>query len=334
MTYRAYRPDRRAQRRRWLLIIVTLAAAIAAVAYLVTRQTEQRGAVEFFAVADQAADLHATAANELESAFKSIGATSRQDLLNRLERIVSTAVSADALLDVEVSQRIAQAYGSLSTASVSWVTGVTEVQRVLVGLMNGDPAAAATTALGAALDELRAGDAAYSLFLRSLDEPVDDVDTSGFGPISYIKAEPADPMLYSPVELILSVSSSYELAPHHNVGVTGQLDPEPVGAQGGVPVVPFSETLGVTAIVTNSGNEDEADVLVTLEIVNADSGASETATRTIDTIQGGASASVVFSDLQVESDSLYQIKITATIDGDSRPEDDTWDIRFIRSGQA
>ena len=73
MPYRPYRSDRRFRRRRWLLIILTTLVVIAAIAYLVSRETEQRSAVEFLAAADQASDMHADAAADLEATPASIG---------------------------------------------------------------------------------------------------------------------------------------------------------------------------------------------------------------------------------------------------------------------
>ncbi len=334
MTYRSYRPDRRFKRRRWLLIIVTLIAVVASIAYLVTRQTEQRGAVGFFAAAADATTLHATAAAELESALESIGDTSRQDLMNRLARITATASEANALLDVEVSQTVAASYGSLSTASLSWSEGVAEVERVLVALMDGGSANTATGELSAAFDELRAGDAAYVLFLQSLEKPIEDIDTSMFGPITYIDPNPTNPELYNPISVVLNVTTSYELAAHRNVTVTGQLDPEPVSDRGGIPLIPFADMVSLTAVVTNTGNEVATSVTVTLELLNADSDESVSITETIAEIGGGTSSSVAFPDLDITPDSLYQVKLTVTIDDDNRPEDDTWDMKFIQSGES
>ncbi|KAA3639481.1 MAG: hypothetical protein DWP92_04665 [Armatimonadetes bacterium] len=334
MTYRSYRPDRRFRRRRWLLIILTLIAVVVSIAYLVTRQTEQRGAVGFFAVADDATTMHATAAAELESALASIGDTPRQDLINRLNRITTTASAANALLDVEVSQSVAASYGSLSTASLSWSKGVAEVERVLRALMDGGSANTATSELSKAFDELRAGDAAYVLFMQSLEEPIDNIDTSMFGPITYIDPIPTNPDLYNPVTVVLNVSTSYELAPHRNVTVTGHLDPEPVSDRVGIPLIPYSEVVNLTAVVTNTGNEVASSVLVTLDVLNADTGDSASMTETIAEIAGGASSSVVFPDLAIVPDGLYQLKLTVTIDNDNRPDDDSWDMKFIQSGES
>ncbi len=334
MTYRSYGPDRRFRRRRWLLIMLTLIAVVISIAYLVTRQTEQRGAVGFFAAADQATTLHARAASELESALGSIGVTPRQDFIGRFERITAMAQEANQLLDVEVSPTVAAPYGLLSTASQSWSEGVAEVERIMIDLVNGGSANTATSELTAAFDELRAGDAAYARFLASLETPIESVDTSQFSPIAYINPEPANPELYSAITVVLNVSTSYELAPHLNVMVTGQLEPEPVSHRGGIPLLPFSETVDLTAIVTNTGNEVATSVAVTLELVNADDGDSVTTTRTIAEIAGGASSSVVFPALEIVPDRLYQAKLTVKIVADNRPDDDSWDMKFIQSGES
>lgn len=317
-----------------MLIILTLIAVVASVAYLVTRQTEQRGAVGFFAAADDATALHATAAAELESALASIGDTSRQDLINRLARITKTAAEANVLLDVEVSPTVAASYGSLSTASLSWSKGVAEVERVLVALMDGGSANTATRELSAAFDELRAGDAAYVLFMQSLEKPIEDIDTSMFVSVVYINPNPTNPELYNPISVVLNVSTSYELAAHRNVAVTGQLDPEPVSDRGGIPLIPFSDMVNLTAVVTNTGNEVASSVVVKLDLLNADTDESISITETIAEIAGGSSSSVSFPDLDVAPDGLYQVKLTVTIDDDNRPEDNSWDMKFIQSGES
>ena len=334
MTYRAYRPDRRFRRRRWLLIIVTLVAVVASIAFLVTRQTEQRGTVEFFAVAHEATEMHATAAVELESAIAAIGVTQRQDLIARFQRISRLAADAHALLDVEVPLAVAASYGSLSTASVSWLSGVAEVERVVLALMNGGAADVATSDLSAAFDELRAGDSAYELFLGSLTEPVEDVDTSSFPPISFVNSSPSDPLLFDALNIVIRVSVSYELAPHHNVGVTGQLEPLPVSDRGGTPLVPFFETFGVIAVITNTGNEVAVDVAVVLEILNVDTNEVQTLNQVVAEIAGGSASSVSFADLSVVPGDLYQVKLVVTIAEDNDPEDNTWTMAFIRNEDA
>ncbi len=334
MTYRSYRPNRRSKRRRWLLIVVTLAAVIASVAFLVTRQTDQRGTVEFFAAVDEAAMLHAEASAELESALFGIGGIPRQDLLTRLDRITETAQSADALLEIEVPNAVATSHGAVSTASASWTAGVVEIERAITSIMDDSISDESSAGMQDGIDLLRVGDRAYELFLESLEGPYEGVDISLLKPVVYVNPSVQDPLIYDPLTLTIRVSVSYDLAPQHNVAVTGQLNPEPVGDRVGIPLVPYSETVDLTAIVSNTGNDVEPTVLVELEVLNADTNDRVTLTETIADLVGGGSSSVTFADLDIVPGGLYQLKLTVTITEDSRPDDDLWKITFIRNGES
>ncbi len=334
MTYRSYRPDRRYKRRRWLLVLVSIAAVIASVAFLVTRQTDQRGTVEFFAAVDEAASLHAESSAELESALAAIGVTPRQDLLNRLARITETAQTADALLDIEVPNAVATSHGAVSTASAAWTTGVVEIEQAITSMMNGSIGDDSSAQMEGAIDLLRAGDTAYGLFLDSLDGPYEGVDISLIETVVYVNPDAQDLLLYDPLSLAIRVSISYDLAPQHNVSVTGQLVPEPVGDRVGIPLVPFSESVGLTAIVSNTGNDVETIVVVVLEVLDADTDERVSLSETVVDLPGGGSSSVTFTDLDIEPGHLYQLKLTVTIPEDSRPDDDIWKITFIRNEES
>lgn len=331
MSYRTYRPGRRSNGRRWLLIVVTIVAAIASVAFLVTRQTDQRGTVEFFAAVDEASMLHAEGAAELESALAAIGTIPRQDLIIRLARITETAQTADALLDLEVPNAVATSYGTVSTASASWTAGAVEVERAITSIMDGSIDDERAARMQEAMDLLRVGDTAYGLFLDSLGGPYEGVDTTSLETVAYVNRDVQDPLLYDPLTLAIRVSISYDLAPHHNVAVTGQLLPEPVGDRVGIALVPFSESIDLTAVVSNTGNDVEPTVVVELEVLNADTDERVMLIETIVDIPGGGSSSVTFADLDIDPGGLYQLKLTVTIAQDSRPEDDTWDLTFIRN---
>jgi hypothetical protein len=334
VTYRNYRPDRRVRRRRWLLVFVTIAAIVASIAFLVTRQTDQRGTVEFFAAVDEASMLHEEASAELESALVSIGGIPRQDLMNRLARITESARTADALLDIEVPNAVATSHGAVSTASAAWTAGVVEIERAITSIMDDTISEENSAQMQAAIDLLRVGDTAYVLFLDSLDGPYEGVDISQLEPITYVNPEAQDPLLYNPLSLTIRVSVSYDLALHYNVAVTGQLTPEPVGDRVGIPLIPYSETVDLTAIISNTGNDVEPTVLVELEVLNADTNERVTLTETITDLEGGGSSSVTFTDLDIEPGRLYQLKLTVTITQDSRPDDDIWKITFIRNGES
>lgn len=328
MAYRAYRSDRGFRRRRWLLIVVSLVAIIAVIAFLVSRQTEQRGAVEFFAAADEAADLHASASSELESALESIGIIERQDLTRRLQSVSDTAAEADALLNVDAPPTIGESYGTMTTASTSWASGSLDVNATIVAIMDGELVDGAQEQLQAALDLLRVGDVAYALFLDTLETVPPETEVPDFSSLTYINPD-AQALLYDAQTLVLRIQTSYDLSPHPDVAVSGTTIPEPVGESGGIPVVPFSSALDIQAVVTNVGNEDESTVNVDLEIFSIDTGETVTASRTVTDLLAGASTTVTFEMVNITPGGLFQSKVTVTIPEDIDLENNVWDMTFI-----
>ncbi len=328
MAYRAYRSDRRFRRRRWLLIVVSLIAIIAVIAFLVSRQTEQREAVEFFAAADESSALHSKASAELESALASIGIIDRQDLTRRLQGVSDTAAEADALLDVEVPSMIGTSYGTMTTASGSWTEGTEGVNATITAIMDGVLVKGAQEQLQAALDQLRVGDAAYSLFLDSLSETPEDTDVPSFIPVIYINPD-AQALLYDSQTLVLRIQTSYVLSPHRDVGVSGATIPGPVAESGGIPVVPFSASLDVQAVVSNLGNEDEPSVEVNLEVFSIETDITVTDSQTVTDLTAGSSTTVTFSDVDITPGGLYQATVTVTIEDDIDPDNDSWKMTFI-----
>jgi hypothetical protein len=329
MAYRAYRSDRRFRRRRWLLILISLVAIIGVVAFLVSRQTEQRGAVEFFAAADESSATHSRASMELESALGSIGIVDRQDLTRRLDSVSAAAAEADAFLDIEVPSRLGSSYGAVATASRSWMVGTADLGTAITAVMDGDSVEKAQEQLQGALDLLRVGDVSYSLFLASLADVPQDTDIPEFSRVVYINPDAQDPLLYDAQSLVLRILSSYALSPHHDVAVTGMTNPEPVGERGGLPVVPFAGSLDIQAVVSNIGNEDEATVRVELEVFDLDSDLTVTEFQMVTDLVAGSSTTVTFSNIDVSPGGLYQTTVTATIPEDIDPDNNVWDITFI-----
>ena len=334
MAYRAYRSDRRFRRRRWLLIVVSLVAVISVIAFLVSRQTEQRGAVEFFASADEASALHSSASAELESALASIGVAERQDLTLRLQNVSAKAAAADALLDPDVPSGIGASYGTMATASASWAVGTEELGAAITSLMDGELVEDAQKQLQVALDLLRVGDVSYSLFLDSLAGVPEDVEIPSFSKVVYINPDAQNPLLYDAQTLALRILSSYVLSPHRDVSVSGMTSPEPVGESGGLPVVPFSEIIDIQAVVSNIGNEDEPSVGVHLEIFDIETGSVLEDTQTVTDLTAGSSTTVTFADLAIVQGRIYQAKVLVTIAEDIDPDNNVWEITFLWRGES
>jgi hypothetical protein len=145
----------------------------------------------------------------------------------------------------------------------------------------------------------------------------------------YINPDAQNPLLYDAQSLVLRIQISYDLSPHHDVAVTAMTEPKPIGESGGIPVVPFADTMDVVAIVSNEGNEDESSVSVTLEMFSIDTDATSTIVQEITDLVAGASSTVTFSDIDITPGGLFQAKVTVTIEDDIDPDNDEWKMTFI-----
>jgi hypothetical protein len=335
MAYRAYQPDRGRRRRRLLLIAVTIILVVAAIAFVVSRQTEERGTADFFAAADEASALHAEASALLTDTLAEIGPLlSRQEVTRRLSDVVATAKEADALLDLEVPSVTGAAYGSLASASAAWVSGTEEVERVITGIMDGVIVNAAEVQLQGSIDQLRVGDVGYELFRDEVARLPEDVAPPPFDVVAYSAPVPDDPGLYDALALTLRIQGAYNLAPRHDVTVIGSIDPPPVGERGGIPLVPFSDSVTVSAIVSNLGNEDESAVSVVLDVLNVDTGEESSFPQQAEALVAGASTTVAFTDLGIAPGGLYQVTLSVRIPDDVDTSNDTWTMTFIWNGES
>ncbi len=334
MAYPAYRSERRLKRRRWLLIVLSLILIVVLIALLASRQTERRGTVEFFAAAETATGLHESGSRAFAETLGSVGLLTRQDLTRRLELIVESATAANEALRVEAPSVIGASFGTMTTATASWLQGAQGVHDVMVGIMDGDIVESAVPDLQRALDQLRVGDLAYQQFLDSLSAVPEGTELADFSPIEYINTKASDPLLYDATNLVLRIQAAYSLAPHRDVSVSGLMNPEPVGDRGGIPVVPFAESVAINAVIVNEGNEDEAAVAIDLEVLNVETNAVVTRSEVVDGLSAGASTTVLFENLDIKPDGLYQAKLTVTISDDIEPGNNVWKLVFIWNAES
>ena len=234
-----------------------------------------------------------------------------------------------ALEKVPCAVYVGNAYGNVSAASWSWMEGAGEVERVILGIMDGEIVTAAEVELQAALDRLRVGDIGYEQFRASAAVHAEEATVPDFGPVYYIDPNPDDPLVYNAQNLVLRIQSAYNLAPRHDVAVIGTTVPDPIGDRGGIPLVPFSETIGVNAVVSNLGNEEALAVPVRLEVLDVDSEQAITFNQSIESLAAGASTTVAFEDLPLTPGGLYQATIVVTIEDDNDLDNNTWSITFI-----
>jgi len=335
MAYRIHQPDRRRRRRRLLLILLTIVLVIAAITYLVTRQTEQRETADFFAAADQATALHEQAAEMLNATLAQLGPLMpRQEVTRRLSEIVATAEEANALLAVEVPPSIGGIYGSLTAASASWVLGTSDLETAILGIMDGEIQTGSEVVIRNALNTLRVGDVGYGLFLSGVSELPEDVTPPEFPTFAYVAPDPEDPFLYDAQNLALKVAAAYSLTPRIDIAVVGMVEPAAVGDRGGIALVPFSDTIGVSGVISNVGNEAAPTVGVELVVLNVDTGETFTLTEQAGEVGAGASTTVSFANLAVTPGGLYQVTLSVTIPQDVHPDNDTWSMTFIWNSES
>ncbi len=331
MDYPSYQSGRRPRSRRWLLVALSITVVVVLIVFLASRQTDQRGTVEFFGAAEQATVLEKSAAQTLDQALASIGVVTRQDLTRRLDSVVEESAEAEALIAAveNIPSDIGASYGTMVTASSSWTVGTREINRVVLGIMDGEIVETAVPDLQNALDLLGVGDAGYGLFLESVVEIPETVEAVEFPPIRFIDLTPDDPFRFNATNLVLRIQAAYGLAPHRDVSISGSTEPAAVGDKDGIPVVPFSDSLAIIALITNEGNELETDVGVSLDVVDVDTGDIVSNSETIAQLDVGTSTTVIFDAIEIEPGGLYQAILTARINGDIDETNNEWTMTFI-----
>jgi len=336
MAYPPYQSERRLKSRRWLLIALSLTVVVVLIVFLASRQTDQRGTVEFFGAAEEAATLQESAAQTFGQALASIGVVSRQDLTRRLDTVVEKTTEAEGLItSVEnIPSDIGSEFGTMLTASTSWRNGADEIDRVVVGIMDGEIVETAVPELQKALDVLGVGDAAYDLFTVVVDDMPEPVEVIEFPKVRFVDPNPDDPAQFNATNLVLRIQAAYGLAPHHDVSISGSTDPAAVGDRDGIPVVPFSDSISIIALVTNEGNEPEAGVDITLKVINVDTGDVVSRSNVISELDVGTSTAVTFDAIEIEPGGLYQANLTARINGDIDPSNDSWTMTFIWNAES
>ncbi|MEN8238127.1 MAG: hypothetical protein ABFR53_02875 [Actinomycetota bacterium] len=330
MAYPPYQSDRRSRSRRWLLIALSLTVVVVLIGLLASRQTDQRGTVEFFVAAEEASVLQESAAQTFGQALASIGIVSRQDLTRRLETVVEKTAEAEGLVTAveNVPSDVGPSYGTMLSASTSWSTGAEEIDRVVIGIMDGEIVKTAVPELQHALDLLGVGDVAYELYMDSGAEMAEPVDLASFPSIRFVDPKPEDPTGFDATSLVLRIQAAYGLAPHHDASISGSTEPGAVGDRDGIPVVPFSESISIIALVTNEGNEPESGVDISLTVINVATGDVVSRTEIVPQLDVGTSTTVNFDGIEIEPGGLYQANLTARINGDIDETNNDWTMTF------
>ena len=310
-----------------LLLVIVAAVTVLAVRY----RTERRGVADYFAVAEEVVATHEIVASDLAVAMGSVTTAERHDLLQQLSDLEAEASSSlQQLEEADVPAAVAESHGYLLVATRLWTGAVERVDEAVVAVLDlpGDPSG--QEMLLEAIDELRVGDTAYAEFVESLNTVDPDLVTRSFEPVAYTAA--AGENGYDPRLITLQLLAAYNLGELHDISVKATTDPEPVGERNAVPVVPYSDSFLVQAVVANEGNATEEQIEVTLELIASDGGGdSVVLTGTVESLAPGEASTLAFDSLTLRPGGLYELIVSTAVPDDIEGGNDAWQMVFYRN---
>ncbi len=330
MAYPSFFPVRRSRRRRWLLALFVVVVVVVVIVLTLQYRTEARGIADYVAVAEDAVELQAQAAANLEAAFLDLSSIDRPELLRRLDEMhTATAEAAAAIDGVAVPSSAAEAHGYLMVATRAWEQALVALDEAVVAIVDA-PDGSPDEALEEAVVLLRAGDIAYAEFQARADDFDSEIASGDFGPIAFAPTD--GPVRFEAATLAARLTTAYRLGSEHDISVTAVTEPQPTGERNNVPIVPASEDFLVQAVVANEGNETEELVSVTLDLIATDRDQQPVrVTQTVASLEPGEAKTCIFDGLFLEGGALYELVVRASAADDDAPDDNAWRMVFYRN---
>jgi hypothetical protein len=329
----AYTPTRRRRRRRTALVVVVAVAALLAIVYAVTRaQSDRQLRREYLDFAIGIAGAQEDAAVRFADMIVRLDELARPTVvatLGEVEEIVTE--QSQAVRDAaHPPAGLEQAHVALGIATRKWSDGVEGARQGIETLSETplDPDGLALLEQG--LIDLRVGDAAYLEFRDDVSGvDVGEVDRE-FPSVSFVPEE--SELLFDATDIGRRIFLSPDLGVTRDLAVADiSLDPGPMGSEGGVPVVPLSETLDAEVTISNKGTVEETGVPVQLDLISQ--GSRVTFTEDVTRVDPGALASIRFADLPVEPGLLYEIVASVPAEDDDDTNDSATFV-FIRNDES
>lgn len=319
---------RRRTRRRWLIAAVVVLVILGLVFAVTRAQSERQARREYLDVAYEVSDAAGDAAGRLIEVVIGLEQYQRPalvEILAELDDEIESVSGRVAGTDRPPGDTMYRAHLLLEIATSQWREGIQGMQRGLLTLSETPQDEGGLSQLTDGLVALRVGDSAYAGFLTALEE----VDTSSLAAplpeVAFVPDEHAG--LYDTYGLANRLQLTPLLNIVENLAVADiRLDPGPVGEEGGIRVVPVAGRLDAEATVVNRGTVEALGVLLQLTLVGEDGSLYE-ADRQIDLILPTALSTVVFEDLPMNPDTIYELTIGLTR-ADDDPSDDSESIIF------
>ena len=336
MAYPPLAPSRRSRRRRWLFVALLVFITIAIIALATRYRTEQRAVSDYLAAVEEIAMMQSEAAASFEALIADIDGVERPELMNALAMIADDTAAAEEVLEaVAAPPPAVEAHGYLSIAVASWTEAVSVFDQAVALVLDKPEDEAGSDLLRQAITSFELGDAAYTGFLEAVAAMDPELVTRSFRAIAF--APDTGVVALSADDVTLQLRAAFTLEAVRDISVTGVTDPEAVAFQEGtdIPVIPFSESFAVNAVVANEGNETEALVSVNLSLTPSDGGDDAVSmVQTVAELAPGAATTLVFDGIDLRPGGLYELVVVAAVDEDGDATNNTWRTLIFRNADA
>jgi hypothetical protein len=332
MAYPPYAPVARSRRRRRIALFITIAVVIAVIALAVRYRTDERVSLDYLAMAQEVAEDQEAMAASLGDLFTEIGDLERPDILERIEALSTDSVAlVERVGAAEVAGPVTEAHGFLLVAVESWNEGLVEMDEAIIQILDEDgEGRTGESMLAAVFDDLSVGDRAYAGFQRTVAEIDPALVTREYPAVFYTGGE--NVALFDAVAVAERLRLIRKLEEAHDVSVTVSTEPEPLGTQNGVPVVPDTEDFVVSAVVTNEGNLPEELIQVRLTLAAGDEVRPSIERNELIPVLGpGEATTRTFDQIELVPGTLYELRVTVTIAEDKAIENNEWKLVFVRN---
>ena len=311
------------------MLILTLVFGIIVLA--VRYRTERRDSVDYLALAKQISDDQALAVTGLADLFMTLDDLERPDIMGRITRLDMELQDMVRLLEeVTVTVGVGEANGFFVVAASTWASGLSLLSDAIIEVLDGEGDGRLGVAmLDAGFADLRVGDRAYELFRQSLVRIDSDLVTRDYLDFGYVAGERE--VLYDAAEIADRLRTTLRFVENRDVSVRATTDPEPLGSENGVRVVPDSDAFSVQVVVTNEGNVSVELITVMSRLAAAGGGESDERSEIVALLGPGEATTVLFADFVLVPGVVYELQVGADISDDDVPDNNLWSLILIRN---
>jgi hypothetical protein len=313
------RPRRRGTRRLIVLLVIALAATVALSVSGTARDT--RAELEYLRL------IHSQASDIAVSAVSLSDTASRLATMDRVEFVtVTDGLRADIDVGLDLA-KIGPPSDSLIAANSLYRQALEAWNRGVTGFGSGvlraaddpsDPVAAEN--LADSLAEMRAGDQLYAEMVSVFDR--EDVPDPA-SPMPEVIVMPSDGGLISLSKIYVESARSPQntLALRPGLGVAQLVaDPEWVVGPDGQAVVPATDRVVFSVVVTNSGNVLSFPEILELHVTGGPE--AESLTADLEPLEPGRSRTIVFDAVPVDVGMVYEVRAVLVVTHPDSSRDD------------